>query len=296
MTWTLRLPEAFDGATLVRWIKRDGDRIAANEPIAIFEMEEPAGQQPFVSERPGVLLRALFGVGVRVGEGAPVAILGEEGESLGWEPDRVRPVRITILRRCDECGNEYPLNGLVDRARCTGCGENQVARPAFWKDYVAENVSEASVPGKGAGGNILAGKHGKATITCVGIPPLCRKCYTLIDWTALGEAWGRAQQGPTEIACSSCGEPHQARLPPAWAASVFPKVMFLVSEASAGQATSKPVVFKCPSCMAALEISSANKRISHCKFCDSDIYLPDDLWLHFNPASKRGRWWMLLRP
>lgn len=38
------------------------------------------------------------------------------------------------------------------------------------------------------------------------------------------------------------------------------------------------------------------KRIVHCGFCDSDIYLPDDLWLHFNPAIRRARWWMLFRP
>jgi hypothetical protein len=25
------------------------------------------------------------------------------------------------------------------------------------------------------------------------------------------------------------------------------------------------------------------------------VYLPDDLWLHFNPASKRARWWIVFQ-
>lgn len=122
MTWTLRIPEHFDGATLKQWTKRDGDRIAAGESIAILEIEEPPGPVPLVSDRPGVVLRTLLGTGIRLGEGSPLAILGDEGEQLGWDPAQIRCVRTTILRRCDECGNEYPLNGLVDRARCTGCG------------------------------------------------------------------------------------------------------------------------------------------------------------------------------
>jgi pyruvate/2-oxoglutarate dehydrogenase complex dihydrolipoamide acyltransferase (E2) component len=295
MTYTLRVPEALDGATLSTWMKKDGDRVAAGEPVAAFDLDGAA--TPLLSDKHGVVLRTLLRAGVRVGEGSPLAILGDEGEQLGWDPAQVRPVRMTILRRCDECGNEYPLNGLVERVRCTGCGDMQTARAAFWKDYVSENVREASAPGQLAGGNILAGKHGKATISCVGIPPLCRKCYTLIDWTSVANAWGPAQQGPTEVKCVGCGEPHQARIPPAWAPGIFPNVIFVLGEtASASQQAPKPVVFKCPSCMAALEIDQAAKRISHCKFCDSDIYLPDDLWLHFNPASKRGRWWILLRP
>ena len=62
-----------------------------------------------------------------------------------------------------------------------------------------------------------------------------------------------------------------------------------------GPESPKPVVFKCPSCLAALEIAG-RQRIVRCKYCESDVYLPDDLWLHFNPASKRARWWLLFEP
>jgi hypothetical protein len=63
----------------------------------------------------------------------------------------------------------------------------------------------------------------------------------------------------------------------------------------ASRAVSKPVIFKCPSCLAGLDIDGA-RRIVSCRYCDSDIYLPDDLWMHLNPTVKRARWWMLLRP
>ncbi|MND08382.1 hypothetical protein D3C83_309560 [compost metagenome] len=55
------------------------------------------------------------------------------------------------------------------------------------------------------------------------------------------------------------------------------------------------MIFKCPSCLAALPIVG-EKRIVRCQYCESDVYLPDDLWLHFNPAAKRARWWLLFQP
>lgn len=295
MIRTVRVPEELDGATLERYASPDGGRVAAGGPVAFFD-SDAAKSIPVALESAGVVLRLLLKAGTRVGEGAPIALVGEEGDQLGWDPAQIRPVRVSILRRCDECGNEYPVNGLVERVRCLGCGDNQPARAEFWKDYVAESVAEAS-RGQLAGRNILGGKHGKAAIACLGIPPLCRRCYTVLDWGSLSAAWQRAQAGPTDIHCTSCGEPHQARLPPDWARSVFPKIAFVLGETIGGEPQeAKPVVFKCPSCMAALKIDRAAKRISHCSFCDSDIYLPDDLWLHFNPATRRGRWWILLTP
>jgi len=208
-------------------------------------------------------------------------------------------VRILLLRRCEECGSDYPINGLVDTARCTRCGEIQRVSPAFWKDYVLEHVTEAKTPRKTSGGGVLAGRHGAATIQCWGVPPLCRKCFTLIEWAALSAAWERAQrEGSVAVFCSHCGDPYRARMPPAWTPAVFPGLVFAVGETADGAGSSeppKPVIFKCPSCLAGLDIDGI-KRIVTCRFCASDVYLPDDLWLHFNPASKRARWWMLFRP
>jgi DNA-directed RNA polymerase subunit RPC12/RpoP len=114
---------------------------------------------------------------------------------------------------------------------------------------------------------------------------------------ALTSAWRASQAGEhAQITCTRCGEVHAARLPPAWALEIFQDLSFVVGEVTGepGPEGPKPVIFKCPSCLAALEIAG-EKRIVRCKYCASDVYLPDDLWLHFNPAAKRARFWMLFK-
>jgi hypothetical protein len=233
------------------------------------------------------------------GAEAPVAIVGDPGETMGYDPNTVRPVRVLLQRRCDECGNDYPVNGLVDRVRCTRCGETQMASLGFWRAYVAPDVATSREPGQGSGGSFLGGPHGACNRQCWGIPPLCRKCATLLDWNALVRSWDQAAaEGSGLVHCGSCGEGHRTRPPPAWAADLFPGLIFLVAEtASLGshEQSAKPVVFKCPSCLAPLQVDGV-RRIVRCRYCESDVSLPDDLWLHLNPAAKRARWWMLFRP
>ncbi len=255
---------------------------------------------PIPADADGIVWRVLPREGQSCGGGAPIAILASPGETVGYDPAVVQCVRAMVLRKCDECGNDYPVNGLVDQVRCTRCGDVQNAPKDFWSSYLGEDVAKARAPGVASGGNVLAGRHGACTRQLWGIPPLCRKCATLLDWNAVVDTWNRAAGGArTTVACKSCGEEHRARLPPPWAPSVFRGIGLVLCEtaadAPAGSEPARPVVFKCPSCMASLKIDGI-KRIIHCTFCDSDVYLPDDLWMHFNPAVRRGRWWMLFRP
>lgn len=57
--------------------------------------------------------------------------------------------------------------------------------------------------------------------------------------------------------------------------------------------SSKPILFTCPSCAGNLEIDGTDRMIS-CKFCNSQIYLPDDLWFRLHPAKEVERWYMVL--
>src|SRR5262249_796820 len=158
----------------------------------------------------------------------------------------------------------------------------------FWREYVRELVDEALVPTAGSSADTCGGKFGDASIQCWGIPPLCRKCSAPLAYDAFTLAWDRCQrEGRTELFCTGCGDQHGARLPPPWALEVFPNLLFLVRETasdSAGAQGPRPVVFKCPTCTAPLSIDGKN-RVVRCKYCESDVYLPDDLWMHFNPAA-----------
>jgi hypothetical protein len=54
----------------------------------------------------------------------------------------------------------------------------------------------------------------------------------------------------------------------------------------------KPVVFGCPRCGAGLDIAAESPRILTCKYCDSDLYLPDALWHALHPVKKRTPFWV----
>lgn len=268
-----------------------GTPVQPGDPIASFSLDDKL--QVLRSPASGVLLRVLLSEPQECAYGHPIALLGDPHEQVGYEPTELECVRLLLLNRCTECGNDYPVNGLVKTARCTRCGDVQHLSRSFWKE-ICESADQARRPGTWGGFTEVGGP----TVKCHGLPPLCRKCFTLIEMDALNAAWQVAKDGArTNVFCTQCGESHSARKPPAWALESFPDVNFLIGEVTgeAGPDAPKPVIFKCPSCLAALEIAG-EKRIVRCRYCESDVYLPDDLWLHFNPAAKRARWWMLFTP
>jgi hypothetical protein len=55
--------------------------------------------------------------------------------------------------------------------------------------------------------------------------------------------------------------------------------------------SAKPVLFACPSCAGNLEIDG-KERIVECKFCQSKVYLPDDLWFSLHPVVSKERWYI----
>jgi len=138
--------------------------------------------------------------------------------------------------------------------------------------------------------------HGEWRVEAHGIPCFC-KCSALEPWEGFTAARVAAMtKGSATLFCGECGEGQLVRTPPQWALGVQPDLALLVGEVGASALDApKPVVFACPSCSASLNVDG-QKRIVRCRFCESDVYLPDDLWIHVNPAAKRARWWMILRP
>jgi hypothetical protein len=55
----------------------------------------------------------------------------------------------------------------------------------------------------------------------------------------------------------------------------------------------KPILFTCPSCGGNLKIDGSERTIT-CSFCDSSIYLPDDLWHRMHPVKTVSRWYILM--
>lgn len=83
MATVIELPQMTDTmteATLVAWLKSEGDTVAAGEAIAEFETDKAI--QELEAPAAGTLLRQFAGPGAVVATGAPVAVIGLPGESI----------------------------------------------------------------------------------------------------------------------------------------------------------------------------------------------------------------------
>jgi pyruvate dehydrogenase E2 component (dihydrolipoamide acetyltransferase) len=75
-----KLSPTMEEGILVRWVKKEGDKVQPGDLIA--EVETDKANMDFNLEDEGVLLKLLVKEGDTVKLGAPVAILGEEGEDV----------------------------------------------------------------------------------------------------------------------------------------------------------------------------------------------------------------------
>src|SRR5204863_9545228 len=73
-----RLSPTMEEGVLVKWTKKEGDKIAPGDVIA--EVETDKANMDFPLEDEGVLLKLLVKEGETIKLGAPVAILGAAGE------------------------------------------------------------------------------------------------------------------------------------------------------------------------------------------------------------------------
>nr|MDQ3368028.1 dihydrolipoamide succinyltransferase [Myxococcota bacterium] len=75
-----KLSPTMEEGVLVRWTKKEGDKVSPGDLIA--EVETDKANMDFNIEDDGVLLKLLVQEGETVKLGAPVAILGAAGEDV----------------------------------------------------------------------------------------------------------------------------------------------------------------------------------------------------------------------
>src|SRR5262245_2994173 len=75
-----KLSPTMEEGVLVRWTKKEGDRVSPGDLVA--EVETDKANMDFNIEDDGVLLKLLVKEGDTVKLGAPVAILGKSGEDV----------------------------------------------------------------------------------------------------------------------------------------------------------------------------------------------------------------------
>ncbi len=75
-----RLSDTMEQGTIGRWLKREGESFHEGDVIA--EIETDKATMDFQAYEDGTMLRILVGDGETAALGAPIAIIGAEGEEV----------------------------------------------------------------------------------------------------------------------------------------------------------------------------------------------------------------------
>jgi hypothetical protein len=209
-------------------------------------------------------------------------------------------IAIELRADCQKCGQPVHVNALVEEVQCKGCHAPLRLSWERWKGLLEDAFDE--VPdyeiGRGGRSQSFSGE-GNTNLLYVHFDPYCFDCKEDFDMSEVAAA------GKDEVECKKCHKHWHVRPLPAELESQFPGVELLLAEdetllpggdAHAGEAPNggKPIVFQCPSCSGALRVDGSD-RVIDCEFCNSSVYLPDDLWFRLHPRDTVRRWFLWWR-
>jgi pyruvate dehydrogenase E2 component (dihydrolipoamide acetyltransferase) len=145
-----KMGDAMEEGVLVEWLKAEGDRVAADEPIANIQTDKAVVELP--SPAPGVLAGLLVKPDDTVPVGRAIAAVLGEGEELpaGWGDG--------AIARKEEAEPAAPARAAVKEpgAAAPAVAEGRVrASPLAKKVAASLGVDLASVEGTGPGGRIV---------------------------------------------------------------------------------------------------------------------------------------------
>ena len=136
-----RLGQGMESGTIVRWLKQEGDRVEKGEPL--YELDTEKVTQEVEAEASGILLKILVAEG-EVEVGKPVAVIGEQGESVpepsgngasakrvGKDEESETPDRVEPDEEGAEIGVEKPAEGPAregDREKGREAAEEEAER------------------------------------------------------------------------------------------------------------------------------------------------------------------------
>jgi len=208
-------------------------------------------------------------------------------------------VCLEIKTTCSSCGNPLPVNALVSRIHCSSCQADSDFSNELWSESILESTLKEGITfaeNEARQETVMTGQY-NFQILYGRQNPRCANCKTPLDEN-LFEAYTSAGKA----VCTKCNSEVSFRKIPDELKTIFQTVNYIAGEdadqipggqsKNVEQNRSKPLLFTCPSCAGNLEIDGKERTIT-CKFCGSEIYLPDDLWLRMHPVKTVGRWYLI---
>lgn len=203
----------------------------------------------------------------------------------------------TMRTECTRCGMPLPLNAPAEVVTCNQC-QTEVRVPAALWSYALERFECDERPPAGKMRTEVATVAGfSLQLQVANMKPLCEKCSAEYPVEAV------AGDAATDFACTSCGDPASTWPAPDWLRKGVPTLRQIIStdpggataatgQALDGQLTEEPapVAMACPQCAGSLRITAKHERIVPCQFCNTDVFLPDEVWRRLHPV-KTVQWW-----
>jgi len=177
--------------------------------------------------------------------------------------DDPRYGRFALRTDCPACGSHLPVNGPARAVDCADCGET-VEVPEQLVVALLDAFEEAWPDAERAGSSTVGDITWRWTTAPV-------EPEEAADTTPVLDAPDWLRKAIASAAAVLGGDVEPQRGPPAG---------------------DRPVALNCPSCGAALAITSRHQRITPCDHCGSQVHIPDAVWRALHPAHKVLPWFV----
>jgi len=171
----IRMPkmgDTMEEGTILRWLKREGDQVAADEPIA--EIETDKANVEMTAEEAGTLTKIVVPEGQTVPVGAVIAQIGVAGEGAAKEA----PAAAEPAREARPPAQESSRPAQQERTAAGPAAERVKASPLARKKARQLGIDLALIQGSGPGGRIVERdvaafheRHGAGLPAAPAMPP-----------------------------------------------------------------------------------------------------------------------------
>ena len=149
-----KMGESVHEATIIRWLKNEGDLIAAEEPLLEIATDKVDSEVPSTNE--GILSKKLFKDGDIVQVGTVIAIIDSGGSSNVSSAENGRaqmePPKVAVIEELSA-----PLKNAATPVVKQSSGDSRFLSPLVRNIASAEGISQGeldTLPGSGEGGRI----------------------------------------------------------------------------------------------------------------------------------------------
>lgn len=198
---------------------------------------------------------------------------------------------IEISIKCPHCDSPVHIDGPYRKILCGNC-QSEIDFPEdVWTDLledVRDEILTEFEPGQGSNSTIFG--HFNMNLMYGRLQPYCRKCKRDFNME-------KEYAGQDMLICPDCGSKTPVFPAPEWFKKAIEGANLIagaypdIENIEEPEGISGPVAFSCPQCGSSLMIDGKD-RLMKCEYCETNVYLPDDLWLRLHPAKKKNRWFV----